>query len=163
MAKKGSKHDEPKGPATIQNRRAAFDYKILDTIEAGIVLAGSEVKSIFLGLANLTDSYVRIEKDEAWLYNADIEPYKHTTHFAPGRRRDRKLLLKRREINQLEMKVQGKGLTLVPLKIYFNERGKAKVLIGFGEGKKAHDKRDTIAERETKRQQQRIQRGHRDD
>lgn len=163
MTKKGSKSNEPKGPATIQNRRAAFDYKILDTIEAGVVLSGSEVKSIFLGLANLTDSYIRIEKGEAWLYNADVEPYKHTTHFAPNRRRDRKLLLKKKEIAQLETKVQGKGLALIPLRIYFNERGRAKVLIGFGEGKKVHDKRDTIAERETKRQQQRIQRGMRDD
>ena len=163
MAKKGSKNDGPKGPATIQNRRAAFDYKILDTIEAGIVLAGSEVKSVFLGLANLTDSYVRIEKGEAWLFNADIEPYKHTAHFAPQRRRDRKLLLKRKEIIQLDMRVQSKGLALIPLKIYFNERGRAKVLIGFGEGKKNYDKRDSIAERETKRQQERLQRGMRDD
>lgn len=162
MAKKGLKKEEPKGPATIQNRRASFDYKILDTIEAGIVLIGSEVKSIFLGNANLTDAYIRVQNDEAWLLNADIEPYAFSKHFAPDRRRDRKLLLKRKEINMLEIKVQDKGLALIPLRIYFNERGRAKVLIGFGEGKKNYDKREAVAERETKREQQRVQRGMRD-
>ncbi len=163
MAKKGSKKEEPKGPATILNRRASFDYKILDTVEAGVVLIGSEVKSVFLGNANLTDAYCRIVNSEAWLYNADIEPYAYSSHFQPERRRDRKLLLKRKEIEMLENKIQERGLALIPLRIYFNDRGRAKVLIGFGEGKKNYDKREAVAERETKRQQQRIQRGARDE
>lgn len=163
MGKKASKKEEPKGPAIIQNRRASFDYKILDTYEAGIMLAGSEVKSLFLGRASLTDAYCRVVNDELWLYNADIEPYAFTTHFALERRRDRKLLMKRKEIDLIESRVQERGLALIPLKIYFNDRGKAKVLIGVGEGKKNYDKRDTIAERETKREQDRMRRGGRPD
>ncbi len=159
MAKKGSQKVEAKGPATIQNRRASFDYKILDTIEAGIMLIGSEVKSLFLGNAHLTDSYCRIVNDELWLFNADIEPYVHSAHFAPERRRDRKLLIKKKEMILLERKAQERGYSLIPLKIYFNDRGKAKVLIGIGEGKKNYDKRDSIAERDTKREQQRAARG----
>lgn len=163
MAKKGSKNEAPAGPATIQNRRAGFDYHIVDTVEAGIVLRGSEVKSIFLGRANLTDAYCRIINDELWLINADVEPYKFTTHFTPERRRDRKLLMKRKEIALLERRAQEKGLSLLPLKIYFNDRGKAKVLVGVGQGKKQHDKRDAIAERESKREEARVRRGARDD
>lgn len=154
MAKKG-KAEKPGGPATIQNRRATYEYEIIDTYEAGLVLVGSEAKSLFAGKANLTDAYVRILNDEAWILQLDIEPYKFSTAFTPDRRRDRKLLLHRKEIDLIERRAQEKGLSVIPLKIYF-KNGRAKVLIGTGRGKKQYDKRQSIAEREVKRE---IERG----
>lgn len=158
MAKKG-KAEKPSGPATIQNRRAGYEYEIIDTYEAGIVLVGSEAKSLFAGKGNLTDAYVRILNDEAWILQLDIEPYKFSTAFTPDRRRDRKLLLHRKEIDLIERRAQEKGLSVIPLKMYF-KNGRAKVLIGTGRGKKQYDKRQSIAERDVKRE---IERGmHRD-
>ncbi|MBN8689867.1 MAG: SsrA-binding protein SmpB [Armatimonadetes bacterium] len=159
MAKKSAKNEPAKGPATIQNRRATFDYHVEDTLETGIELRGSEVKSLFLGRANLTDSYCRVKNDELWVYQMDIEPYAYAHHFLPERRRDRKLLAKRKEISVLERKSLEKGLSLVPLKVYFNDRGRAKLLLGLCRGKKDYDKRTAIAERETKRETARVQRG----
>lgn len=155
MAKKGAaKKDE--GPKSIQNRRARFDYHIEDTYEAGIELVGSEVKSIFLGRANLTDAYCKVIKGQIFLLNLDIDPYdKGVAAFLPDRRRDRRLLMHRKEINTLERKAQEKGFTLLPLSMYFNSRGKVKLQIGLGKGKALYDKRDKIAKDDERREMDR--------
>jgi len=150
MAKNTSKTKEKIGPATIVNRRAAHEYEFLDTYEAGMVLVGSEVKSIFLGRASLTDAYCRISNNELFLFNADIEPYANARHYVHERRRDRKLLLHRREITQIYRKVDEKGLALIPYKIYF-KGGKAKIEIAVARGKKTYDKRETLKSREMQR------------
>jgi SsrA-binding protein len=152
MAKKGAK--ENKAPATIQNRRARYDYHFLESHEAGIVLAGSEVKSIYLGRAHLTDAYCRILGGELYLVNLDIEPYEKAANFQPERRRDRKLLMHRKEINLLERKTQEKGLALIPSRIYF-KNGRVKVEIALARGKAQYDKRDKIAKDEARREVQR--------
>jgi len=157
MAKKSDKKD-PQGPATIQNRKARHDYEIFDTYEAGLVLVGSEVKSCYLGRVNLTDAYCRILNSEVWLISADIEPYAHSSVYTPERRRDRKLLMHRKEITLLDRKAQEKGLSIIPLKVYF-KNGRVKVEIGLGRGKKMYDKRDAIQERETKRELERARSG----
>lgn len=155
MAKKGGNATPVKaGPASIHNRKARHDYEIIDTFEAGLVLVGSEVKSLFRGRANMTDAYCRVIGTELFLINLDIEPYDHSAHFLPTRRRDRKLLMHRREINTIERRSQEKGLAIIPLGIYF-KRGKAKVEIALCRGKKQYDKRTQIAERETRREQER--------
>lgn len=148
---KNPKNKEKTGPATITNRRAAHDYLFEDTVEAGIVLAGSEVKSIFKGRANLTDAYCVIRNEELWLINADVEPYSHASHFAHDRRRDRKLLMHKREILQLNRRVMEKGFSLIATKLYFN-RGKVKVSVSLARGKKQHDKRETLKEKDTRRE-----------
>ncbi len=154
MAKKKSA-DEKKGPATINNRRARFDYEIVETFEAGLVLVGSEVKSVFLGRVNLTDSYCKVINGELWMLNADIEPYTHSSHFLPERRRDRKLLMHRKEINTLERKSLEKGLSLLVLGMYF-KNGKVKVTVGLGRGKKEYDKRTQIKDKETRLEKERM-------
>ncbi|MBC8065587.1 MAG: SsrA-binding protein SmpB [Chlorobia bacterium] len=152
MAKKGG-DKKNEGPRSIQNRRARFDYHIEDTYEAGIELVGSEVKSIFLGRANLTDAYCRVVNDQLFILSLDIDPYdKGVVAFMPERRRDRRLLMHRKEINTLERKAQEKGFTLVPLSMYFNSRGKVKVQIGLGKGKAHYDKRDKIAKDDERRE-----------
>jgi SsrA-binding protein len=154
MAKKGNSKDS-KAPHSIQNRRARYDYAIQETYEAGISLVGSEVKSIYLGKAHLTDAYCRVVNGEMWLINMDIEPYEQASVFAHERRRDRKLLLHRREISVLERKTLEKGLTLVPLAAYF-KNGRVKIEIGLGRGKAAYDKRDKVAKDDARRE---IERG----
>ncbi len=154
MAKKKSQTEKAQGPATINNRRARFDYEILDTYEAGISLVGSEVKSVYLGRVNLTDAYCRIVNDEMFLLEADIEQYSHSVRFIPERRRDRKLLLHRKEIDLIQRKSQEKGFALIPLKMYF-KNGKVKVEIGLGRGKRQYDKRHQIAEKDTRREKER--------
>lgn len=146
------------GPARIQNRKASFDYELLDRYEAGLVLLGTEVKSLYQGRANLTDAYCEIRGGEVWLVQADIEPYDHATHFQHERRRDRKLLLHKREIRLLARRVQEKGLTLVPLAIYF-KNGKAKLEIALARGKRQYDKRRQIAKDEERRERERLSRG----
>ena len=146
------------GPARIQNRKAHFDYEILERYEAGLVLLGTEVKSLYQGRANLTDAYCEIRGGEAWLVQADIEPYDHATHFQHERRRDRKLLLHKREIRLIARRVQEKGLTLVPLAIYF-KNGKAKLEIALAKGKRQYDKRRQIAKDEERRERERLSRG----
>jgi SsrA-binding protein len=153
MAKAKSKN-EPIGPKTITNRKARYDYQILEEHEAGLVLEGSEVKSIFLGRVNMTDSYCRMLNDELWIYNLDIEPYSHSTAFQPERRRTRKLLMKRKELNTIDRKVREKGFSIIPLEIYF-KNGKAKLKIGLGRGKSNYDKREAIAKNETRREVER--------
>lgn len=154
MAKKGGKEQRPDAPRVIQNRRARFDYEFLDTYEAGLVLAGSEVKSLWLGRANLTDAYCLVKNGELWVLNLDIEPYEFSSHFQPERRRDRKMLLHRREIETIARRSQEKGLTIIPSKIYFNH-GKAKIEIALARGKKQYDKREQIAKDEMRRDMER--------
>lgn len=135
-----------------ENRRARFDYAIEETIEAGLSLTGTEVKSLRQGHANLRDAHAFIRDGEIFLLNAHIAPYEHGNRMNHEPTRSRKLLLHRREIDHLEGRVRQQGMTLVPLRIYFNERGRAKVEIGLGRGKKKYDKRQTIAERDAQRQ-----------
>ena len=137
------------------NRRARHEYSIEDTIEAGIALTGTEIKSIRAGKVNLTDAYARIEKDEAWLVGAQIAPWDTGNRYNHEPKRDRKLLLHRMEIDELLGKTKAKGLTLVPLRLYLTGRGKAKLEIGLARGKQLHDRRRDIAERDARRQMER--------
>ena len=133
------------------NRKAFFDYHILDTFEAGIVLGGTEVKGIREGKANLRDSYARVEGGEVWLYNVHINPYSHRGYVDHDPRRKRKLLLHRAEIRKLIGKTVERGLTLVPTRMYF-KHGRVKVALALARGKQLHDKRETIKRRETDRE-----------
>lgn len=141
----------------VVNRKARHDYLIEDTVEAGLVLKGSEVKSLRDGKAQLKDSYARITRGELWLVNAHISDYAAASYLGHEPTAARKLLLHRREIDRLTGKVKEKGLTLVPLRIYF-KHGRAKVELGLGRGKKMHDKRESIKERDTKREVDRAMR-----
>ena len=139
-----------------RNRKATFDYFIDERIEAGIALAGSEVKSLRDGRGNITESYATEQNGEMFLVNAYIPDYGPARHFGHELRRPRKLLLHRREIARLTGALQKKGQTLIPLSLYFNPRGIAKVELGLAHGKKQHDKRHAIKERDWKREQQRL-------
>jgi SsrA-binding protein len=141
----------------VVNRRARHDYHIEETIEAGLVLTGSEVKSLRSGKAQLKDSYGRVSKGEIWLFNAHISEYGPAAQFGHDPARARKLLLHKREIERLIGKVKEKGLTLVPLRIYFRH-GVAKVELGLGRGKKLYDKRTSLRERQVKREMDRARR-----
>jgi SsrA-binding protein len=144
----------------IRNRRARYDYHVLDSFECGIVLAGSEVKSIREGHANLQDGYARVEHGEVWLHGMHISPYE----FSPGDLepvRPRKLLLHRRQIDELTRATAEKGVTLVPLRVYFKD-GRAKVELAVAKGKRSYDKRRAIAERDAKRETERAMKGLRD-
>ena len=135
---------------SIINRKARFDYEILETVEAGIELAGTEVKSIRAGKVSLRDSFARIRRGELYLFGADISPYENAGYAAHDPKRPRRLLVHAREIVRLAGKVSEKGLTLVPLKMYF-KRGWAKVQIGLARGKRQYDKREAIRKKETQR------------
>lgn len=139
-----------------ENRKARFSYAIEDTWEAGIVLTGTEVKSLRQGRASLQDAYAAPKDGEIFLLNAHIPEYAQGNRFNHEPRRPRKLLLNHREIGKISGAVERAGMTVVPLKIYFNERGRAKVEIGLGKGKKLHDKRDSAADRDWSRQQARV-------
>lgn len=132
------------------NRKAYHDYFIHDTYEAGIVLTGTEVKSIRAGRMNIKDSYARIDKGELWLWNSHVSPYEQGNRFNHEPLRTRKLLVHKYELRKLDMLLKTKGYTLVPLKIYF-KKGKIKCLVGVATGKKLHDKRRDIAEKAAKR------------
>lgn len=133
------------------NKRAYYDYFVSDLVEAGIVLEGSEVKSVRAGGASLSESFVIIKNDEIFLKNAYIKPYEQTSSFKPNERRTRKLLLNKSEIAKFARAVKEKGFTLVATKIYFNKAGKVKVEIGLAKGKKLYDKRQTLKEKSVKR------------
>ena len=135
-----------------QNRKARFELEILDTLEAGIVLQGSEVKSLRAGECEMVDGFVRIESGEAYMHKVRIAEYSHGGYSNHEPTRKRKLLIHKREANQLRVKIEEKGLTIVPLKIYFNAKGKVKVDLAIGRGKKAHDKRRATKDREAKRE-----------
>lgn len=137
------------------NKKARHEYNIVDTIEAGIALQGSEVKSIREGRVNLQDSYARFHKDELWLLGMHISPYKQAAFESPDPRRDRKLLLHKRELKRLLRYVEEKGITIVPLKVYF-KRHLVKIELGVAKGKKQYDKRASIAERDQKREMERL-------
>jgi SsrA-binding protein len=139
----------------VVNRKARHDYQIVETIEAGIALLGNEVKSLREGRANLRDSYAVVENGEVILKGLHISPYSHATYDKQDPRRDRKLLLNKREIKRLFGKTQEKGLTLIALKMYFNDRGKAKVELALAKGKRQYDKRQDMAERDAKREVER--------
>jgi SsrA-binding protein len=150
---------EPDSPDRViaQNRRASHDYFILETVEAGLVLAGTEVKSLRHGKASLAEAYATVENGEAWVVQLHIPPYEQGNRWNLEPTRRRKLLLHRTEIAKLERAVAQKGQTIIPLKLYF-ARGYAKLLLGIAKGKKTHDKRQTIAERDARREIQRAQR-----
>ena len=133
-----------------QNRRARFEYEILDTLECGIALVGSEVKSLRRGEVTLEEAYARLRGKEVWLLGCDIPEYKWSNQLNHQPRRPRKLLMHKREINRFAARAGEKGLTLIPLKIYFKE-GRAKVLLGLGKGKQLHDKRQSIKDKSMKR------------
>lgn len=138
-----------------QNRRARHEYSIEDSFEAGIVLTGTEIKSIRAGKASLAESYARIDDNEAWLIGANISPWDTGNRYNHEPRRPRKLLLHRDQILNLLIKTKSKGLTLVPLKMYITTRGRAKLEIGLGKGKQHHDRRNDIAERDSRREMDR--------
>src|SRR6266403_2070378 len=133
------------------NRRARHEYEILETVEAGLVLRGTEVKSLRAGLVNFKDSYASVRNGEGWLLGCHISPYSHGSDANHDPERDRKLLLHKREIARLGGKISERGLTLVPLRLYFKD-GRAKVELGLARGKKLHDKRASLREREEQRE-----------
>jgi SsrA-binding protein len=139
------------------NRRARHEYEILETVEAGLVLRGTEVKSLRAGQVNFKDSYASMRNGEGWLLGCHISPYSHGTDANHDPERDRKLLLHGREINRLVGKISEKGLTVVPLKLYF-KNGRAKLEIGLARGKKLHDKRETLKKRSWERERGRLMR-----
>lgn len=139
-----------------QNRRARHDYLIEHTVEAGLVLAGSEVKTLRLGRASINEAFAAEKDGEMWLYNAYFPEYEAANRFNHEPRRPRKLLLKRREIGRLIGQIQRAGMTLVPISIYFNKRGVAKIELGLGKGKRKVDKRESEKERDWKREQGRL-------
>lgn len=143
-----------------ENRRARFDYSVEDTYEAGIMLTGTEVKSLRAGKANIAESYASAENGGIWLINANIPEYGPASRFNHVPTRPRKLLLRAKEINKLTAAIERQGRTLVPLKLYFNDRGLAKLLIALASGKKSHDKRDATKDREWKVEQGRLLRNN---
>lgn len=153
MAQK--KQTDPNYKVLSENRRARYDYAIEDDIECGIILTGSEVKSLRETAANIAESYASVEEGELWLVNSYIAPYNRAM-FPHEERRRRKLLVSRKELSRLWNETQRKGMTLVPLVLYFNHKGLAKVKIGIAKGKKNVDKRQTEAKRDWNRQKQRL-------
>jgi SsrA-binding protein len=143
------------GPVA-ENRRARYDYEIGDTMEAGIVLTGTEVKSLRQGKAQITESYASPERGELWLINAFIPEYLQANRFNHEEKRPRKLLVKKKELARLSQDVERAGNTIVPLKLYFNEQGRAKLLLGVGKGKKSYDKRETEKNRDWNREKARL-------
>lgn len=140
----------------IKNRRATFDYAIGDTFTAGMVLTGTEIKSIRNGKASLVDSFCYVDNGEVWVKNMYIAEYFYGTYNNHAERRDRKLLLNKKEIARLEKSGKESGFTIVPLRLFINDRGFAKLVIGIGRGKKEYDKRQSIKEREDKRAMARL-------
>jgi len=147
---------DPNSKLIAENRRARFDYFIESDIEAGIVLTGSEVKSLRTGQSNIAESYASVEGGELWLINSYIAAYKQAGVFGHEERRRRKLLVSKRELARLWQAIGREGMTLVPLVMYFNDRGRVKVKIGIAKGKKVADKRETEAKRDWNRQKQRL-------
>jgi SsrA-binding protein len=136
----------------IRNKSATFEYFIEDKFDAGMVLTGTEVKALREGKASFNDSYCLIDKGELYIKGLHISHYSFGSYANHVPTRDRKLLLKKKEINKIIQKLKEKGLTIIPLKIYFSERGLAKIVVGVGRGKKLHDKRETIKQRESDRE-----------
>jgi SsrA-binding protein len=133
------------------NRRARHDFTIDETFEAGLVLTGTEIKSVRAGKVNLSNAYARVERDEAWLIGADIAPWAQGNRYNHEPKRTRKLLLRRSEIDELLGRTKAKGQTIVPLRLYITGRGRAKIELGLARGKQLHDRRRDIAERDARR------------
>ena len=146
------------GRLVVDNRKARHKFTILETLECGIELRGSEVKSLREGRVSLDEAYGRVEDGEVWLVGCDIPPYVQATHFNHESKRPRKLLMHRREIRRFAAPAREKGLALVPLKLYFNQRGVAKVLMGLCRGKQTHDKRESLKKKDLERGLQRAYR-----
>lgn len=140
----------------ITNRKAKFNYEFIDTYKAGMVLTGTEIKSIKEGKVNLGDSFCYLRNGELWMKNLHISEYKNGSYANHEPMRLRKLLLNKKEIRKLEGKIKEKGLTIIPYKLFFNERGIAKIEIALARGKKSYDKRETIKERDTQKEIQRV-------
>ena len=155
MAKPKRKKSDDENQVIASNRRARFEYEIIDQIEAGIVLHGPEVKSLRAGRANLGDAYAVVRKGELFLEKLHISPYEPATRANSDPQRERKLLVHKREINRLLGKVRERGFTLVPLRLYFNKDGRVKVELALARGKHTYDKRETIKRREADRDSQR--------
>lgn len=150
-----------KNKINIQNRKAKFQYEFLDKYQAGIVLKGTEIKSIRDGKANIAESFCEFnEKGELFVINMHIEEYSHATHFNHQPKSERKLLLQKNELKKLHKEVKNTGLTIIPLRLFMNERGLAKLKIALAKGKKLYDKRETIKSRETKRKLDRIKKAY---
>lgn len=139
----------------IRNKRASFDYELIDTYTAGLKLFGSEIKSIREGKASISEAYCLFRSNELWVKNMHIREFDHATHYQHDPVRMRKLLMNRRELKRLETKVKEKGFTIVPLKVWINERGFAKLDIALARGKKTHDKRHSIKEKDLRREMDR--------
>jgi SsrA-binding protein len=154
-APQASNEGKPRYKNIAENRRARHEYEVLEVFEAGIVLAGTEVKSMRQGRANLQDSFARVEQGELWLYNCHISPYDHGNRFNHDPVRKRKLLMQHKQILKLKSQMQEKGLTIVPLKLFFKGNW-AKVDLALARGKQLYDKRADITKRDTKRQLERI-------
>ena len=144
-----------------ENRRARFDYHIEDTVEAGIALTGTEVKSLRFGEGSIAESYAEVKNGEVWLINSNVPEFSHGNRYNHEPKRPRKLLLHAREVDRFTGAVERKGMTLVPLSVYFNGKGRAKVELALAKGKNVADKRATIKDRDWKREQARIMRDHR--
>lgn len=155
MAAKKKKAD-PNNKLVAENRRARYDYAVEDTVECGMVLQGSEVKSLRLGSANIAESYATVEDGELWLVNSAIQPYAQAKSFNHEERRRRKLLASKRELAKMWQSIGRQGMTLVPLKLYFNDKGLAKLLIGIAKGKRLSDKRETEKKRDWQKQKARL-------
>lgn len=153
--KDGKKPEDNTSRDVAVNRRALHDFEILERIEAGIALTGSEIKSVRAGKVSLQEAYARPEKGEVWLIGAHIADYAPASYNGHEPRRSRRLLLHRKQIREIERQVDAKGLTLIPLKLYLNNRGLAKVQIALAKGRQQHDKRDAIARRDANREVQR--------
>ena len=158
MAQK--KKADPNNKLIAENRRARYDYAVEDTVECGIVLEGSEVKSLRSGGGNIAESYANVEDSELWLINSYIPPFEQAKTFGHEERRRRKLLVSKKQLSDFWNATQRQGMTLVPLKMYFNDRGRAKLLIGLAKGKKKADKRETEKKRDWQKQKARLLRDH---
>jgi SsrA-binding protein len=154
--KKNKSKTAPDGVRVVaENRKARHNFEVIDTLECGVVLVGSEVKSLRAGKISLEEAYGRVRDDEVWLMGCDIAEYAQATAWQHQPKRPRKLLLHRRQVQKFARQAHEKGLTLVPLKVYFNERGIAKVLLGLCRGRKMHDKREKLRKEDQKRDMQR--------
>ena len=151
-----SSKEKPTNQITIKNKRASFDYELLETFTAGIVLTGTEIKSIRLGKASLVDTFAIVERGEVWVKNMYVAEYAFGTYNNHAPRRDRKLLLNRKEIRRLQTATKDRGFTIVPARLYINERGLAKLALAIARGKKEYDKRQSIRERDDRREMDRM-------
>jgi SsrA-binding protein len=150
------KKSDPNNKVAAENRKARFSYEVIDTLEAGLVLTGTEVKSLRQGQANIQESYASNEGGEIWLINSYLPEYLQANRFNHEPRRRRKLLLNKREMARVTQSVEREGMTMVPLKIYFNDKGRAKLLLAIARGKKLHDKRETEKQRDWSREKSRL-------